>query len=191
MAKTLFTLSYKIIHIIIVLFVTNFSLLGQEDDFLIDEEPLINYKLINHLVLDANVMIQFGDDGIVGFNSQIGYELSPKIQLGGGLSYSVLYTPNEQRVRYADTQLGLTLYSSIDLYKGLFIRTDFQHLIPLKSATSSDSEKLAENTLYLGGGYRGMVSEKIAFSTGFYMEPGRPFNQPLLRTGLEYYFGRN
>lgn len=164
--------------------------MAQDDEFLIEEEPTDKYQLKDHLVLDMNFLLQFGTVTTLGANPQLGYRVTPRITAGAGYNYiqqSVLINNFGDRVK--DKFIGPTVFGSVMVYEGYFIRTDYQWLtLLLDNGTSIPSEFLLDRWL-IGVGNRNIVSRKLAISGGIYIDVKSPVLQPVFRTGIEYSFG--
>jgi hypothetical protein len=173
----------------IILLLFNWSLIAQED-FLIPEEKVEKFKFTDQLVLDFNFLLQFGNPSLLGGNPQLGYQLTPQAIVGGGYNYAAQTIRFQSGARSRDLLLGPTAYLSVKVLQDYFIRSDFQWLtIQADNGTVIPSE-FPLNRWLVGAGYRSLISDKFAFSSGIYLDINAPIILPLFRTGIEYNFGR-
>lgn len=141
------------------------------------------------IVVDGNLALQFGTYTLIGGNPQIGYRITERILAGAGYSY-YLNSVRINAIRFNDKLHGPTAFTRVLVTDNLFARADFQSLTyVLDSASDAPPETFNRDRLFIGGGYRQPVSQRINLTAGVYLDVLDPVAQPVFRAGVEAGFG--
>ncbi len=157
----------------------SFTLFGQDEN----EEERASLK--DKIVIDGNLSLQFGTFTLVGGNPQIGYRFTDRIVAGVGYSY-YLNSFRAAGVRFNDKLHGPTAFGRVLVNESLFIRSDYQNLTYiLDNASDAPPETFNRDRLYLGGGYRTPISNRIYATVGVYLDVLDQTATPFFRAGIE------
>ena len=153
-----------------------------------NKENNSNWK--DKLVIDGNLTLQFGTYTLIGGNPQIGYRITDKILAGVGYSY-YLNSVRLGSVRYNDKLHGPTAFTRVLVTDNLFARADYQNLkYVLDTASDAPPETFNRDRLFLGGGYRYPLGDRINFTGGVFLDVLDPVARPVFRAGVEAGFRR-
>ena len=147
-------------------------------------------------VTGGNFGIGLGNGEInLGISPQIGYRLTPKWELGTRLTYNY-YHYNYQGLKFSSHQFGGGFYTIYDIYAGLFAQAENELLsyekifIDANNPDVINLERTIVHSVFIGGGYRQMISGKASMSITILFNLNEtidsPYNNPLFRIGFGF-----
>ncbi|MFK7757018.1 MAG: hypothetical protein AB8B53_08825 [Flavobacteriales bacterium] len=145
----------------------------------------------DRLVLDGNVVLQFGNITVLGANPQIGYRITETLTAGIGYNYQYFSFNYGNGTRAVDALYGPTAFANARIFDNYFLRADFQTLKYVQSSNlDANAFEFNLDRLLLGGGMIQPISDRVSAYFGAFIDVLSPNPTPIVRAGIQAGFGR-
>lgn len=164
---------------------------GQDYNPVIEDSKDKGPSFIDRLVIDGNVMLQFGNITVLGANPQLGYRITETFTAGLGYNYQYFSFRFGNGTKATDALYGPTAFANARIFDNYFLRADFQKLTYAQSSnTDADSYEFNLDRLLLGGGMIQPVGGRVSAYFGVFIDVLAPRPQPIFRGGIQAGLGR-
>jgi len=146
----------------------------------------------------------FGGDFGLGFSNygtnimvspQVGYRITPAWEFGTRLTYNY-YSYNQNRLKFATHNYGGGLYTTYEIYRGIFAHMENELLsyervyYDPNSFDITNRERLTIHSVFVGGGIRqyfgGRAFASFTILYNLNETPNTPYTNPLYRIGFGF-----
>jgi hypothetical protein len=146
----------------------------------------------DRLYTGGTIGLMFGNNTLIEASPMIGYDLYPKFSMGLGFTYLYnRYKDPYYQYKYSTTILGFRGFARFLIVEQAFVYSEYETLGLENSYKNHSSEKgkFWIDNIYVGGGYRQSIGEKVYYyfmglinvSETIYT----PYTNPLFRIGVE------
>ena len=155
--------------------------------------PKAPAEMKGKIVTGGNFGLDFyGRSFYLGVSPQVGYRLTPGLEAGVRLGYSLHYYFDSYYGNYSVHHLSAGVYVNYEVIKGLYIHLEDEESCRLvyEGLASNGSDPRYYNSLFVGAGYREYFSEKAyAYISLLYNmrwnysangEVNSPYSRPLI-----------
>lgn len=153
---------------------------------LLSEQP----EFENKWVFGGGFGLGFSNTGSnILISPQIGYMLSPKWELGTRLTYNY-FSYKDQVIKFSTHNYGGGLYTSYDVFNGLFVHLENEWLSYEKVYFNLERERALVHSFFIGGGYRQYFSGRsyASFMILYNLNEtiDSPYQNPMFRIGFGF-----
>ncbi|MDP3461259.1 MAG: hypothetical protein Q8S18_00555 [Bacteroidales bacterium] len=173
-------------RLLIVLLFTTFCLFSEVSAQLFGEQPEFESKW----VFGGGLGLGFSNTGSnILISPQIGYMLNPRWELGTRLTYNY-FSYKDQFVKFSTHNYGGGLYTSYDIFHGLFAHVENEWLSYEIVYQNLERERALVHSFFVGGGYRqyfsakGYASFMILYNLNETIDS--PYQNPMFRIGFGF-----
>ncbi len=124
------------------------SFAQQNDDYYqTDEENQKESTWQDKFYTGGGLGLQFGTITMINISPILGYRLTPKVNVGVGVSYTYY---RDNFVNYETNIIGYSAFTQYRIYQGLFFHGEFNRI---NYSLPPFGEKIGVNAFLVGGGY--------------------------------------
>lgn len=184
---------YKCIKLnfIVILILFSFKTMAQRREE--NNENFKNLKIERPFFTGGSFGLQFGTTTAIDISPILGYRFTEHIAAGIGVTYQYYrngrYTPAIQTDLY-----GGRVFARFYFLEKLFLHGEaelinFERIAFIPRIGATQNERIWENNLFLGGGFRQLMGEftsmHISVLYNFNQGPYSPFSNPQIRIGFD------
>lgn len=184
---------YRCIKINFVVALSLFSLTIMAQRRTTSDEKFKNTNIERPFFTGGSFGLQFGTITAIDVSPILGYRFTENIVAGVGATYQ--YYRNGRYIPAIQTDIyGGRVFARFYFLEKLFIHGEaelinFERIAFIPGTGSSQSERIWENNLFLGGGFRQLIGEftsmHISILYNFNQGPYSPFSNPQIRIGFD------
>lgn len=182
----------KLKFLLMSLFITTISIypvFGQ----LQDDKPLFNNEVERPYFTGGNFGLQFGSVTAIDVSPILGYRIKENLALGIGATYQYFrdgsYKPTISMDVYGGRLFARYYFLSYFFLHGEYELINHKKVNIIQGYSVVTNDRVWENNLYLGGGYRQLLGEfssmHISALWNFNQGPYSPYSNPLIRIGFD------
>ncbi len=158
-----------------------------------EQKPIENKRVERPYFTGGNFGLQFGSVTAIDVSPILGYRITENIAVGIGATYQ--YFKDARYVPAISTDIyGGRLFARYYFFEKFFLHAEYEIInyekISIIPGTNNMlNERLWENNLFLGGGYRQLIGDfssmHISVLWNFNQGPYSPFSNPQIRIGFD------
>lgn len=158
-----------------------------------EDKPIDNKKVDRPYFTGGNFGLQFGSVTAIDFSPILGYRITENIAVGIGATYQY-YKDARSKPDITTDIYGGRLFARYYFWEKFFLHTEyelinFEKLSIIPGTNNLFNERIWENNLFVGGGYRQLIGDfssmHLSILWNFNQGPYSPFSNPQLRIGFD------